>query len=128
MIHRILFRRENVTVHVPEGTNLRRACLDSGIDPYPVLGGLLSCRGKGFCGTCLVEVDDPAAVTAPDKREARWLAKHAAGETHLRLSCQAGCQDDLIVTTAPDRRPAWRSHPYYSGRPVRSWESVEKPS
>ena len=126
MVHRVLFRKENIEVYVADGANLRQVCLDSGIDPYPVLGGLLSCRGKGLCGTCVVEVDPAAAASAPEGREARWLAKHAPGNAHLRLSCQALCKDDAIVTTDPDQKPAWHSHPYYSGRSVRSWESPEK--
>ena len=50
MVFRVHFRRENRTIHVGSDTNLRKACLSSGLDPYPLLGGLLSCRGKGFCG------------------------------------------------------------------------------
>jgi ferredoxin len=126
MVHKVLFRNENVTLHVADGANLRQVCLDSGIDPYPVLGGLLSCHGKGLCGTCLVGVDDPEAVSAPEKREAKWLRKHVHGDLHLRLSCQATCKGDLIVTTQPDRKPSWRNHPYYSGRKVNSWESAPK--
>jgi len=126
MIHRIHFRRENVTVHVADGANLRRVCLDNGIDPYPVLGGMLSCRGKGFCGTCLVAVDEPDKLSAPTKREARWLAKHRPGAPTLRLSCQAEVKGPIIVTTDPDVKGGWRTHTYYSGRVPRPWEQVKK--
>ena len=125
MLHTVLFRKENVTIHVAEGTNLRQACLDSGIDPYPVLGGKLSCRGKGLCGTCAVGVDLDESLTPPGKREAKWLKKHSSNAAPgLRLSCQAAVKGDLIVTTDPDTGPAWKSHPFYSGRPTRSWESA----
>ena len=122
-MHTVLFRKENVTVLVPDGTNLRQACLDSGIDPYPVLGGKLSCHGKGLCGTCVVGVDNEQSLTPPARREARYLRKHH-DVPGLRLSCQSAVKGDLIVTTDPDKGPAWKSHPYYSGRPVRSWESA----
>ena len=122
MLHTVLFRKENVTIHVADGTNLRQACLDSGIDPYPVLGGKLSCHGKGLCGTCAVGVDRDESLTPPGKREAKFLARHDA--PGLRLSCQAAVKGDLIVITDPDKGPAWKSHPFYSGRPVRSWESA----
>jgi ferredoxin len=125
MIHRVLFRRENVTVHAAEGTDLRRIALDSGIDVYPVLGGLLSCRGKGFCGTCLVEVDDPTQLSPPTKREARWLKKHKPGQPNLRLACQSQLKGAVIVTTDPDTRPGWEAHTYYSGRVERPWEKVK---
>jgi len=121
--HRVHFRNENVTIQVADGANLRAACIDSGIDPYPVLGGMLSCRGKGFCGTCAVEVDQTAHLTSPGKREIKFLKKKGKGpDDGFRLSCQAGVTGDVIVTTAPDFKPAWETHPFYSGRPVRSWE------
>ncbi|MGQ0552260.1 MAG: 2Fe-2S iron-sulfur cluster-binding protein [Planctomycetota bacterium] len=133
MLHSVNFRKEDVCVNVPAGANLRQACLDSGIDPYPVLGGLLSCRGKGFCGTCLVGVSDTAALSPPSAREAKYLRKHPTGAVGAalpegvqgyRLSCQALVQGDLTVTTDPDTGPAWRSHPFYSGRPAHSWEQA----
>jgi ferredoxin len=122
MLHTVLFRKENVSIHVARRTNLRQACLDSGIDPYPALGGLLSCHGKGLCGTCVVGVDKPEALSAPEKREAKWLKKHDV--PGLRLSCQASVEGDVIVTTDPDTKPSWKTHPLYSGRPVRSWDSA----
>jgi len=122
MLYNVLFRKENVSVRVAEGTNLRQACLDSGIDPYPVLGGRLSCHGKGLCGTCVVGIDRDESLSPPGKREAKWLKKHEAAG--LRLSCQAAVKGELIVTTDPDRGPAWKTHPYYSGKPVRSWDSA----
>ena len=64
------------------------------MDPYPLLGGLLSCRGKGFCGTCAVIVDEPDALSAPSKREARYLRKQG-DFPGLRLSCQATLAGDV---------------------------------
>ncbi len=129
MIHRLHFRKENVTAHVAGGANLRQACLDHGVDPYPALGGLLSCRGKGFCGTCLVDVDDPSQLSAPTAREARWLRKHRpASLPNARLSCQAQVQGDCTVTTDPDKQPAWHAHTWYSGRVERAWEKVGRPT
>lgn len=120
--HRVHFRKEDVTVRVATGTNLRQACLDAGIDPYPALGGLLSCRGKGFCGTCAVEVDEAEVLAPASKREQKYLKKLKHDTQLVRLSCQAHVQGDVIVTTNPDMKPAWRSHGFYSGRPMRSWQ------
>jgi len=123
-MHRVHFRKENVTVDVPDGTNLRKACIDSGIDPYPALGGMLSCRGKGFCGTCVVRVDDPAGLSAPSAREARYLRRLAdESGKGLRLSCQAAVHGPLVVETDPEKADGWRQHGYYSGRFVPSWKS-----
>ncbi len=127
----LLFRKENVTFHCPEGTNLRQACLDAGIDVYPALGGLLSCRGKGFCGTCVVEVQtgkdgdehDPSVLSAPSKREQSFLKRlNPKLAERLRLSCQAEVQGDMTVVTDPNKKEAWKTHPYYSGRHTHSWD------
>jgi ferredoxin len=121
MLHRVHFRKENITVHAADGANLRQACMEHGVDPYPLLGGLLSCHGKGFCGTCAVVVDKPEALAPPSKREARYLKKRST-LPGLRLSCQATVTGDVTVDTDPDTKPSWKTHPFYSGRPTRSWE------
>jgi ferredoxin len=128
MIHQVHFRNENLSVHVADGANLRRACLDHGVDPYPAFGGLLSCHGKGFCGTCLVGVDDVSKLSPPTAREARWLARHVPPGTPVRLSCQAEVKGDLIVTTGPRLKPGWRAHTFYSGHVERPWEEVRRAS
>ncbi len=123
-MHRVHFRKENTTVDVPDGTNLRQACIDSGVDPYPALGGMLSCRGKGFCGTCVVHVDDPSALSPPSKREKKFLDRLAPGLAEdLRLSCQASVSGPVTVTTDPDKKEGWKTHGYYSGRYVPSWKA-----
>ena len=124
-MHRVHFRKEDTTVHVPTGTNLRQACRDSGVDPYPALGGLMSCRGKGFCGTCVVEVDDPAALSSVGKREAKFLKRLAPGlADKLRLSCQAAVNGDVTVTTSPNKNEGWKKHGYYAGPRKPHWETT----
>lgn len=128
-MHRVHFRKEDVTIHVPSGTNLREACLESGIDPYPALGGMLSCRGKGFCGTCVVGVDEPGALSSPGKRESRYLKRlDSALASQLRLSCQAAVNGDVIITTSPNKREGWKQHGYYAGPRKPHWESAAPPS
>lgn len=129
-MHRVLFRKENVTCDVPTGTNLRKSCMEYGVDPYPALGGLISCRGKGFCGTCMVTVDATDSLAPPSKREAKFLKKAASQYApevveRLRLSCQAEVTGDLIVDTDPDVKPGWKTHGFYSGRPSRTWTIPE---
>jgi ferredoxin len=123
-MHRVHYRKEDITADVPEGTNLRQACIDAGVDPYPALGGMLSCRGKGFCGTCVVQVDEPSNLSEPSRREARYLKRLSPGlAAELRLSCQASVKGPVIVTTDPDMKEGWRNHGHYSGRFVPSWKA-----
>jgi len=123
---RVHFRKENVTVHAREGVNLRALCNEYGIDPYPMLGGALSCRGKGMCGTCAVTVDvegDDAALSPPDAREISFLKRvPEALRADMRLACRCEVIGDVTITTDPDRREGWKKHGHYAGRPVRSWE------
>ena len=124
MLHRVHFRNENLTIHVGDGVNLRKACLEHDVDPYPMLGGLMSCHGHGFCGTCAVAVDEAGALAPALKREAKWLKKNTDKDSSIRLSCQADVTGDVIVTTDPETKPTWQGHTYYSGRPARSWEKA----
>jgi ferredoxin len=121
---RVHFRKENVTVHGPERSNLRALCLEYGIDPYPALGGAMSCRGKGMCGTCAVGVDgEDGCMSDPGPREAKFLKRqpdHLKG--WLRLSCCAEVMGDVTIDSDPDRKESWKKHGFYAGRPMRSWE------
>ena len=123
-MHRVHFRKENVTIDVPDGTNLRQACIDAGIDPYPILGGLVSCRGKGFCGTCAVGIDDLSQLCQPSARESKYLKRLAPGlDEVVRLSCQAAVHGPVTVETSPSMKDGWKDHGFYSGRYVPSWKS-----
>jgi ferredoxin len=135
MLHRVLFRKENITATVPEGSNLRQVAIDHGIDVYPLGGGKLSCHGKGFCGTCAVEVDQRQTIAFEEPRgflgklgqraaRGRMRKLEAAGRPLVVLSCQMVVKGDLIVTTDPGLEINWKAHTYYSGRPWRSWEKV----
>lgn len=121
---RVHFRKENVTVDALPGVNLRKLCLDYGIDPYPALGGLASCRGKGLCGTCVVGIEgEDGCLSAPSARETKALGRLPAHmKTSARLSCLAIVEGDVTVNTDPDRRPAWKRHGFYAGRPGHSWD------
>ncbi len=131
-MHRVHFRKENVTVEVPTGSQLLAVCKDAGVDPYPQLKGLLSCHKKGFCGTCAVKVvteDGVEALTPPSKRELGYFKRlkmmHREGQRladQLRLSCQAEVTGDLIVETNPSLKEGWKRHGHYAGKPTRSWD------
>jgi len=131
-MHRVHFRKENVTADAPTGSNLLAVCKDAGVDPYPQLKGLISCHGRGFCGTCAVGVvveDDAEALSPAGKREKstfkrqRWLRLITGRTTNpCRLACQAEVVGSMTVVTNPNQNEGWKSHGHYSGRPTRSWE------
>jgi ferredoxin len=135
MLHAVLFRSENITATVPDGSNLRQVAIDRGIDVYPLGGGRLSCRGKGFCGTCAVEVEPREGVDFIEPHGAVGkLGLRAArrrmdgfvkqGRPGVVLSCQVQVKGDIAVTTQPGLQVNWMAHTYYSGRRYRSWEKT----
>jgi len=130
-MHRVHFAKENVTLWAPEGANLRALALENGIDVYPFLGGKgpASCHGHGLCGKCLVVLEGEQAAASPKgKRETLtlrlWDLLTGPFRPKSRLSCQVSVHGELEVETVPDHGPRWQTHPYYSGRPVHSWEST----
>ena len=104
--------RENRTLDVPEGANLRRPPLDAGGAVYRTPDDLVNCRGNGLCGTCLVEVEPAAALSGVTFREKGQLWKY--GDRPLRLSCQATVVADLRLLTQPQTAQGWMAHPYYA--------------
>jgi ferredoxin len=108
---KITLVREGREFEVPEGANLREALLAQGVDVYRAADGVLNCRGNGLCGTCLVEVDPPAALSDPTFRE---KAKLWQFDRPIRLSCQAKVVGDCRVLSRPATAQGWMGHSFYS--------------
>jgi ferredoxin len=106
----VTFVKQEITVEVPRGANLRQVALDNNIDLYAFPNSLLNCRGRGMCGTCRVRVDDPRALsprTLPDERKLGWEGKD------YRLACQSRVLGDVAVVTNPRKISGWMAHPTY---------------
>jgi ferredoxin len=104
--------REGRTLEVPENANLREVLLVNGVDVYRAPDDLLNCRGRGLCGTCLVEVEPAAAVTGVTFREKARLWQYEGRP--MRLSCQAKVVADCRILTRPQLAQGWMAHPFYS--------------
>lgn len=96
---------ENKTLEVPEGTNLRKALLRHGINPYIGKDKILNCRGFGLCGTCRVELVDGKAPPMTDREEAALvgLTPFYARKipNNVRLSCRLDVKGDIAVKMYP---------------------------
>ena len=90
----IRFKREHLSVDVPEGANLRQVALDNGIEVYQGLDKVANCRGRGLCGTCRMEVSPERAASPRSKAELKHIK---FGRD--RLSCQTYIYSDCTVTT-----------------------------
>ncbi len=95
----INFVNEDKSVTVAEGTNLRRAALENGIDLYKLVAKMMNCGGAGQCGTCVVDVTQGAERlserTTPEQRKLKRKP-----DTY-RLACQTKVMGDITVKTKP---------------------------
>lgn len=105
----IKFTRENKTVDVPIGTNLRKAALNAGVPLYAGPHRFVNCMGLGQCAACRVNVKNGKEnlsrqglwewlrlTFGPDT----WFAR-LGNEEQLRLACRAAVQGDVEVETQP---------------------------
>lgn len=90
----IRFKNEHLSVEVPEGANLRQTALDNGIEVYQGEAKVANCRGRGLCGTCLMQISPERAASPRTKAE---LSKLKFSKD--RLSCQVSIHDDCTVTS-----------------------------
>lgn len=108
---KVHFIREDRRVDVPAGADLRRWCKDNGVQIYPWHARIGNCFGHGLCGTCLVQVDDPAALSP---RTAKEVVKLGLGfPAGYRLACQATVVGDMRCLTQPTPPEGWHVHPAY---------------
>ena len=81
---------ERSTVDVERGRILRDALLDAGFEVYGSVSRHANCGGRGLCGTCGVEVEEPPEPT-------HWHDAAAARFGYPRLSCQMTVDGPLTV-------------------------------
>jgi len=97
---KVRFFREGVECEAALGANLREIAIQNGVQIYRSWHIPMNCRGQGKCGSCRVEVSDPAAVEPAVRTavEDKHLAKLFSDAT-TRLACQVGVCGDLSVLT-----------------------------
>jgi len=106
----VTFVKQDLTVEVPRGANLREVALENKIDLYAFPSNLINCRGRGMCGTCRVRVDDHRVLsprTLQEQNKLGWEGKE------YRLACQSHVLGDVAVVTNPRKIAGWMNHPTY---------------
>jgi len=102
---KITFVKEKQDVEVPEGTNLRTAARQAGIEIYQGMDRYLNCRGLGLCGTCRVLVKKGMEGLSPKGFRERFrlgLSLASVGhEDEMRLACQCQVRGDVSIETQP---------------------------
>jgi ferredoxin len=96
-MHKVHFDRENRTIQVEPGENLRQAAIRNKFSLYANIHKILNCRGRGLCTACTVQVI-AGKVEPRNATETEKLAKKPAD---FRMACQVIVNDDLVVKTHP---------------------------
>lgn len=96
----IRFERENKSVEVEEGENLRYVALDNDIKIYCNIFVIGNCHGNGLCGSDKVQITPASAINPRTVAERVHLRKRP----DLRLACQVEVHGDITVVTQCGRR------------------------
>ena len=94
---KVHFEKENRTIEVEEGENLREASIRNKFSIYPHITKILNCRGRGLCTACTVQVLsgklEPRNEVETDKLNKK--------PDDFRMACQIAITDNLVVRTKP---------------------------
>ena len=94
---KVRFEKENRTIEVEEGENLREAAIRNKFSIYPHFTKILNCRGRGLCTACTVQVLS-GNIDSRNETETNKLGKKT---DDFRMACQVAATDDLVVRTNP---------------------------
>lgn len=91
-------------LQVPAGSNVRKVCVDNGINVYQSLTRWTNCKGKQLCGTCIVNVKEGALFTNRKSMDEESTLRE--NPDSYRLSCVTFAYGDVTVETFPPVNPA----------------------
>ena len=94
---KVHFEKENLTIEVEEGENLREASIRNKFSIYPHITKILNCRGRGLCTACTVQVLS-GNIGPRNEVEMEKLNKKPED---FRMACQVAVTDNLVVRTNP---------------------------
>ena len=101
----VTFVNEKKQIEVPEGANLRKEAMKSGIQVYPHVHKLLHCPGIAQCGSCRVLITKGMENASPmglmEKLRLKPSFVYIGHENTMRLSCQTRVHGDMDVVTKP---------------------------
>jgi len=109
------FVNEKKLVQVPEGSNLRKAAQEAGIQLYPNIHQVFNCHGFGQCGSCRVLITkglDNASTMGLYEKARLAVSIAAVGHDDMRLSCQTKVNGDMDVVTRPPMN--WFGESFFS--------------
>ena len=94
---KVHFEKENRTIEIEEGENLREAAIQNKFSIYPHITKILNCRGRGLCTACTVQVLS-GKIEPRNETEIEKLSKKP---DDFRMACQVSVTDNLVIRTNP---------------------------
>lgn len=92
----IHFPKQNRTIKVESGVNLREAAIANKLSVYPHILKIFNCRGRGLCTSCKVEI---VSGKVDPRNDVETEKLKSSKNPHVRLACQVTVTDNLIVRT-----------------------------
>jgi len=83
------------------GANLRQLLTDNGLNVYQNIARITNCKGKQFCGTCIVDTGEGSELKL-NRKSLDEVSKLGDNPDRYRLSCVTFMYDDLHVKTFPN--------------------------
>lgn len=101
----INFINEKKQVQVPDGTNLRKAAQQAGVQLYSFPHNIVNCHGFSQCGSCRVLIQKGLENASPmglmEKMRLKVSLAYIGNEDSMRLACQTKVNGDMDVETRP---------------------------
>ena len=115
----VTFVKEKKQIDVPDGTDLRTAAKQAGVNVYSGFNGvgaglnsIVNCHGWGTCGTCRVLVtkgmENTSSMSIREKVKFRApipdplpCLSFIGNEETMRLACMTKVHGDVVVETGP---------------------------
>lgn len=95
----VKFSKQNLKVETNSCNNLRKIARTNGVQIYRGINTVVNCHGFGLCGTCVVEINDPNAVSVKKRGEDKVLTAKKQNGPNRRLACQTLIYRNVTVTT-----------------------------
>jgi len=95
----INFVKENISISVNSGTNIRKIAKKNNVSIYRGLSKYFNCHGMGLCGTCVIHVPEGSDVSPKRRGEEKLLKKSGINGDNVRLACQCQVYGDVDVVT-----------------------------
>ncbi len=116
----VKFVKEKKEIEVPEGTPVRTAAIQAGVNVHQGINGIgaginqvINCHGLGQCGTCRVLITKGIENASPMAmmEKAKFAVPvpdplpcfaYIGNEATMRLACSAKVLGDMEVETGPE--------------------------